>query len=132
VPVFAWCLAPVLGFLVGHCSDFGADADPRLFEVGGGTAALVALAVFVELAVVLGALIAQQGRSEANYLLTRSVVRANAGLFLIAEGSALYAVATQRSSTLLVFLLGVPMLAQLFLLIECAYHRVGASRIRGG
>lgn len=132
VPILAWAIAPLLGAIVGHYSDFGATANPRLFEVGAGTAALISLAVFVELAVVLGALIAEQGMSSANYLLTRSVVRTSAGLFLIAECAALYAVADQQSSTFLIFLLGVPMLLQLFLLVECAYHRVGASRIRKG
>lgn len=132
MPVAAWLVAPLLGLLVGHWSDFGTCAADELYAVGAGTAAVIGVAVFVELAVVMGSLIAEQGNTSANELLTRAVVRTNAGLFVISEGFALYAIGAKESSTLLVFLVVVPMGLQLLLFVECAYHRIGSSRIRSG
>lgn len=132
IPLVAWAVAPLLGLLADCWSDFGATVDEQLYVVGASTAAVISVAVFIELAVVLGALIKDQGNTSGNILLTRAVVRTNAGLFVLSEGAALYAIGSQTSSSLLVCLMLVPMLLQLFLFVECAYHRVGVSRIRQG
>lgn len=132
VPAGALILTVGLGLLVGEITPFGSGADRGLFAVGAGTAALVALALFVDLGLVLGTLFDRQGDTPANRLMARIFLRTNAALFALAEGSSLYAVAARRSSTLLVFCLGVPMILQLCLLVEVAYQRIGVAAVREG
>lgn len=132
IAVVFWSLGPALGWLVGCLTTFGSKADVRMFEAIGAAGPLVGLAVFVELVVVMGQLVSTQGATPANRALARSVIRANAGLLVTSEGLALYAIGAQTSSTFLVIAVLVPLLLQVYLLIDTAYQRVGASRIRGG
>jgi hypothetical protein len=130
--VAAVALTLALGLGIGALSSFGKGADRDLYLAGAGTAALVALALFVDLALVLGALFDRQGDTPANRLTAQIFLRTNAALFVLAEGTSLYALGARRSSTLLVFCLGVPMVLQLVLLVELAYQRIGLARVREG
>jgi hypothetical protein len=132
LPVGLWAVGPLVGFLASLVWCFGASANEEFFETCALIAPLFGLALFVELALVLGQLVKDQGPTAANRGLARSVLRANAGLICVSEGLALYAVATGRASTFLVVSVVVPMLIQVQLLVDCGYQRIGIGRIRGG
>ncbi len=127
-----WACGPVLGYLTSLFSDFGGSAEVRMFEICALIEPLFGLAVFVELVLVLGPLVAKQGPTKANRSFARAVLRTNGGLLVISEGLALYAVAARCTSTMLVVAVVVPMLMQIYLLTDCAYNRVGIHRIRTG
>jgi hypothetical protein len=93
---------------------------------------IIGLAVFVDLVLVLGHVVNHQGLTAANEYLVRAVVRGNAGLFFVSQAASLYAIGSDSSSVFLLFSATVPMVIQIFLLVDCAYQRVGISRIRGG
>jgi hypothetical protein len=61
----------------------------------------------------------------------RGLMRLNAGVFIISEGSALYAIGAQVTSTFLVVAVLLPWLIQIVLIIQTAYLRAGYHRIRG-
>lgn len=132
LPIILWAAGPIVGVVVGHFSSFGDHAHDKFFEVCALIGPLFGLALFVELAVVLGQLVRAEGATPANRDLGRSVLRANAGLICVSEGLALYAVAAGRASTFLVVAIAVPMLIQILLLVDCGYQRIGIGRIRGG
>lgn len=131
-PLAIWSIGPIAGYAVGCLADFGQEAQGGLFEVCALIEPLFGLAVFVELILVLGPLVSNQGFTAANQGLARAVLRANGGLMFLSEGLALYAVAADRASTFLVIAVTIPMVIQLYLLIDCAYNRVGIHRIRPG
>lgn len=132
VPISFWSAGPLLGWLISLFTDFGSEVKIGLFEVCALIQPLFGLAVFVELILVLGQLVSTEGATKANRKTTRAVVRANAGLLVISEGLAMYAVGADRVSTVLVVAVVVPMLIQVFLLMDCAYLRVGINRIQRG
>jgi hypothetical protein len=132
VPGAFWVLGPILGLALRGHGDLAPHEGSSFFEVCALIEPVIGLAVFVELVVVLGQLAISQGATSANRSLTRAVVRTNAGLMMLSEGCALYALAVETTSVFLLCAVVVPMILQLFLLIDCAYHRVGINRIRGG
>ncbi len=132
LPAAFWVTGPALGLTLSGFEDLAPHDHSAFFEVCALTEPVIGLAVFVELVVVLGQLTTTQGATAANRSLTRAVVRTNAGLIVLSEGSALYALAQEETTVFLLCTVVVPMVLQLVLLVECAYHRAGISRIRGG
>lgn len=132
LPISLWSVGPIIGLLVAHFSQFGASADDQVFEICALIEPLFGLAVFVELVLVLGRVVEAQGATNANRHMAHAVLRTNAGLLCISEGLALYAVAARCTSTLLIIAVLLPMLTQLYLLVDCAYNRVGLSWIQKG
>lgn len=132
LPISLWVAGPIVGVVVAHFSSFGDHAHDAFFEVCALIEPLFGLALFVELAVVLGQLVSVQAATPANRDLGRSVLRANAGLICVSDGLALYAVAAGRASTFLVVAIAIPMLIQILLLVDCGYQRTGLGMIRGG
>jgi hypothetical protein len=132
IPLAFWALGPLLG-LAFHCqTSLAPHKESSFFEVCALIEPVIGLAVFVELVVVLGQVVSAQGATPANQELARAVVRSNAGLLIGSGSAALYAIATESSSVFLLFATVVPMIVQVFLMVDCAYQRVGISRIRGG
>lgn len=127
-----WSAGPLLGLLFGCRGSWAPHSHTSFFEVCGLVEPIIGLAVFVELVVVLGQVVDKQGPTVANQQLVRSVVRANAGLFFVSQAAAFYAIGSDSSSVFLLFSATVPMAIQIFLLVDCAYQRVGISRIRSG
>jgi hypothetical protein len=80
----------------------------------------------------MGSAVEIQGMTEANRRTIQALVRANAGLLVISEGSALLATACRAQSTFLVAMVVVPWLIQLYLLVDTAYLKLGVSRISPG
>ncbi|HEX3737500.1 MAG TPA: hypothetical protein VHV53_08140 [Solirubrobacterales bacterium] len=132
LPIALWILGPVVGVVVAQFSDFGHGVRERFFEVCALIQPLFALALFVELVVVLGHVVGKQGATAANRDLARSVLRTNAGLLCVSEGLALFAIAADRASTFLVIAIVIPMFIQVLLLVDCGYHRIGIGRIQRG
>lgn len=132
VPGAFWSAGPVLGLLFACRADWAPAEHSSFFEVCGLIEPLIGLAVFVELVLVLGQLVSVQGATDANQRLARAVVRTNAGLILVSQAAALYAIGSDSSTVFLLFSAIVPMVLQVFLLVDCAYQRVGINRIRGG
>jgi hypothetical protein len=93
------------------------------------------LAVFVEITIVMGRALAQKKsrkKQATTRALARTVVRTNAGLLLVSEGAALYAVGANVSSTFLLTSVLGPWLLQIYLLVDTAYHRIGVSKLGRG
>ncbi len=92
---------------------------------------VIGLALFVEIVVVMTPAIARPDRGAAKTAAVQLLVRTNAGLLVISEGAALYAVGAKASNGFLVVCVLLPWLLQLVLLVDTAYHRIGLNRISG-
>lgn len=132
MPLAFWSVGPLLGFAFRCQGGWAPIEKSSFFEVCGLTEPLIGLAVFVELVLVIGPLFSNQGPTETNRQLARAVVRTNAGLMLVAQGAALYAIGSGSSSVFLLFSAVTPMVLQILLIIDCAYQRVGINRVREG
>jgi len=132
VPIAFWTVGPLLGLVFSCLTHLAPHKESTFFEVCALIEPVIGLAVFVELVVVLGQVVSTQGPTVGNQSLAQAVVRSNAGLLVVSLSASMYALATETSSAFLLFAAVVPMVMQLFLLIDCAYQRVGISRIRGG
>jgi len=132
IPVALWSLGPLLGVVFGCREEWAPHDHTSFFEVCGLVEPIIGLAVFVDLVLVLGPVVNHQGPTNANESLVRAVVRGNAGLFFVSQAAALYAIGSDSSSVFLLFSATTPMVIQIFLLVDCAYQRVGISRIRRG
>jgi hypothetical protein len=132
VPAAFWAAGPLLGLIFSCKNEWAPHDQTSFFEVCGLVEPIIGLAVFVELVLVLGQVVNHQGPTLANQQLVRAIVRANAGLFFVSQGAALYAIGSESTSPFLLFSATVPIAIQIYLLVDCAYQRVGISRIRGG
>src|SRR5208282_6115034 len=89
------------------------------FFVTCGTAGpLLALALFVEISVVMAPVVQAQGLTHANEMTIRVLVRINSVMFVMAEAAALYAVGAHTSSAFLIACCVFPWLVQLLLLAQ--------------
>jgi hypothetical protein len=104
----------------------------EFFVTCGHVAPLFGLALFVEITVLMARVIHAQGSTAANKATVHTLVRINAGMLVVSEAAALYAVGAKASSTFLVICSVLPWLAQLALLVDVTYHRIGLSRLGSG
>jgi hypothetical protein len=113
-------------------TSFGSGVTPEFFATIASVGPVFGLALFVEIAVVMGRVVSEQGPTRANRALARVLIRTNLGLTAISEGVSLYATGSDRQSTLLVVGAILPLVIQLVLLAETAYLRLGISRVPRG
>jgi hypothetical protein len=106
----------------------GGTSD-EFFVTCGHVAPLFALALFVEIAVVMARVIHAQGATPANKATVRTLVRINVAMLVLSEAASLFAVGARTSSSFLVICSVLPWLAQLALLVDITYHRIGMSRL---
>lgn len=127
----ASAIAPITGGLIVLI--FDPNRPPEVFfEVCALLSPLFGLGLFVEIAVVMGQVIEDQGPTEGNRSLTRGLVRSNVVLLLSASGAPLWALVSGTHSAFLAVFAVVPLLLQILLLSETAYLRAGINRIRLG
>jgi hypothetical protein len=112
--------------LVTHKLD---GADPAFFATTAQVAPVFGLAVFIEVAVVMAPVL-KTAPSDLTKTTVQMLIRANAGLFLLSETSALFATGASRDSGFLVMCIVLPWLAQLLLVVDAAYYRVGLSVLK--
>jgi hypothetical protein len=132
VLLFIWGLGPAIGALAELAEISNATVDPRFFAVSAEIAPAFGLALFVSLVVVMNQVVSEQGLTPTNKALGRTLVHANAGLLVVAEGMALFAVARGKSSAFLVVSIVVPLLEQVYLFVAAALVRLGVNIIRTG
>ena len=131
--VLGACLLVVVAAVIAQvATDSLNGTSDEFFAVCAQVAPVFALAIFVEIAVVMTPVFQEQGTTPANRALMRTLVRANVGLFLLSEGAALYAVGSGTASTFLVVCSVAPWALQMALMADTAYTRAGLSRIRKG
>jgi hypothetical protein len=104
--------------------------DRELFIVAGTVAPIFGFAVFVDVGIVMAPAVKEQGPTAPNRATVRTFVRVNAGMLIISESAALYAVGTSRASAFLLGCAVLPWLVQLYVLVQTTYHRAGIRRVR--
>lgn len=122
------CLGGLLELTMGP----GGPISQDFFLTCGTAGPLIALALFVDIAVVMAPVIQSQGLTHANEMTVRALVRINTAMFVTAEAAALYAVGTETSSLFLVVSCVLPWLVQLLLLAQTIYYKTGVSRVGPG
>lgn len=122
----------VAGVVAEPISDGWRRPDADFYVTCATIAPLFGLALFVEIALVMTPVIADQGLSSVNVAMVRTLVRLNAAMLVLSESSALYAVGGHRRTAFLVVLSTAPWLVQLVLLIDTAYNRIGINWIGRG
>lgn len=113
-------------------SDSWRRPDADFFATSATVAPLVGLALFVELVLVWGPIIDEQGLTPENEATARAAIRMNATMLVLSVAAALYALGSHRHTAFLVVLSTAPWLVQLFLLVATAYNRIGINWVRGG
>lgn len=106
--------------------------DSSFFSTCAQVGPVFGLALFVEIALVMQQTVAEQGATPGNVATTRALVRANIGLMLTSEGTALYAISSSCESVFLAAMVVTPWLIQLFLMADAVYLRLDVHRIRPG
>ena len=111
-----------------------ANAAPRagFFDALAVVAPLPGLALFIDIAVLVNLIVAAQGLTDANRALARVLLYSNAALLVGAEGFALYATASGHETIFLAVAAIVPLLLQIFLLIEVALVKMRVNVVRPG
>jgi hypothetical protein len=111
-----------------------ANAAPRsgFFDACAVVAPLPGLALFIDIAVLVNLIVASQGLTDANRALARVLLWSNAVLLLSAEAFALYATASGHETIFLAVATIVPLLLQVFLLIEVALVKMRVNVVRAG
>jgi len=103
--------------------------DGSFFAVCATVAPLFGLALFVDIGLVMAPAVAEKGPTESVRAAIRIFVRVNVGMLVLSEGTALYAIGTDRVSAFLLTCSVLPWCVQLFLLAATTYHRTGIRRI---
>jgi hypothetical protein len=132
IPAVACSVAPLAGALLELIADVFDTTEQVFFATCAQIAPVFALALFVEIALVMTAVFREQGATDANTRTLKTLVRSNIALLGVSEGAALYATGAKASSSFLVACVVVPWGLQALLLIDTSYSRVGGSRIRSG
>jgi hypothetical protein len=114
------------------------NTQPAFFSTCAQVAPILALALFVDLVLVLGPVLTERTQNAPprqappEHQAFRALVRANVGMLVISEASALYAVGARASTTFLTICAVLPWCAQLLLLVSTTYYRGGVHRIGKG
>jgi hypothetical protein len=98
------------------------------FTVCATVAPLFGLAVFVDIALVMGPVVGDQGATPANRALVQVLVRTNMAMLVISESAALYSVGVKASSAFLVVCSVLPWVVQLYLLLGGLGETIGEAR----
>jgi hypothetical protein len=125
-------IGPAAGLIAGLVTHAGRDVDVKFFELCSQIAPILAVALFIEIALVMGSVIERQGLTEANIGTGLVLVRSNTGLFMVSEGLALFAVACSKRTTFLEVAVVVPMIIQLYLFLDTTLLKLGIREVRGG
>lgn len=123
-------IAPVAAWFLASLTNSGDDVSPTFFEVVALVAPLAGLALFVDLAIVMNAGLGGRPDTASNWALAEVLVYSNAGLLLMSESAALYAVAAEAQGTFLVVMVVTPLLVQLFLLTQSAMLKIRYGKDR--
>ena len=105
------------------------DVEPSFFSTCAQIAPVLAVAFFVEVAVVMTPLLSNTDDAAAKAM-TKFLVRSNAAMLVVSEASSLYATATKTSSTFLVLGSVLPWLLQLLMIVDTSYYRIGVHRMQ--
>lgn len=126
----------VVGGVIGLSALLEAWPDPvddvsiDFFKAAAPLTAVLGLAVFVELALVLEPYDPNKTMEKAFEALVRTVIGGNGLLIVVSSSAALYAIGSGRSTTFLLGCVVLPWILQLSVLVDAAYYRIGLHRLR--